>query len=330
MGISIIICCFNSANRIEETIDFLFLQETPSNLLWEIIVVNNASTDNTDEMVFKLARRDSQNRLRLVHEQAPGLANARKKGVEASIYDLLIFCDDDNHLESDYLAQAFQLMSENVEIGVGGALVKPKLPFYPGKWIEANYSALAIGQQSVKSGYVDWVFGAGMVFRKEIFNKLQEKGINLMLSGRLGSKQTSGDDAEMCRLASFIGYKIYYSNKLVLHHQISAHRLTRWSFIKANFLNVYHVIYFYLLDNLMKRPTMSSGKMYVNFLQTVTYNVFYFLPRILLGKNNFFSFMMFFQNLQLLAWLALKRNHFSHSYKTIKANLYNGQQGQGL
>jgi glycosyltransferase involved in cell wall biosynthesis len=326
-GISVIICCFNSAKRIGETLEFLFQQKTPSSLLWEIIVVNNASTDNTEEMIFKLSGKDSQSRLRLVNEPAPGLAKARKKGVDTSRYDLLIFCDDDNHLEPDYLAQAFQLMSQNLEIGVGGGLVKPKLPFYPGKWIEANYAALAIGQQSIESGYVDWVFGAGMVFRKEIFNKLKEKGITLMLSGRIGSKQTSGDDAEMCRLASFIGYRIYYSNKLILHHQISAHRLTRWSFIKANFLNVYHVIYFYLLDNLMKRPSMSSRKMYLKFLKNAFFNVFYFLPRVLLGKNNFFSFMMLFQNLQLLAWLALKGNDFSHSYKTIKANLYNGKQG---
>jgi glycosyltransferase involved in cell wall biosynthesis len=327
-GISVIICCYNSELRIEETLNFIFLQKTPPSLLWEVIVVNNASTDNTEGVVSKFNHVDSQKRLRLVNEPAPGLAKARQKGIQTSIYDFLLFCDDDNHLESDYIRRAFELMSDNREIGVAGGWIKPKLPFYPGKWIEANYPALAIGQPSSKPGYVDWVFGAGMVLRKQIFNTLKEKGISLMLSGRLGAKQTSGDDAEMCQLARFVGYKVLYSPDLVLYHKISAHRLTRWSFVKANFMNVYHVIYFYLLENLIKQANISTRKIYFRFINTRFHSLFYFFPRIFFGRNNFFSFMMFFQNFQLLFWVFLKRKHFSETHKSIKANLYDGSAKQ--
>ncbi len=325
-GVSIVICCHNSATRISETLKYLSEQQFSISIPWEVIVVNNASSDNTVEVAHTWGGKFGNSNFKIIDQTIPGLAAARQKGIEFSAYSLLIFCDDDNHLESNYVQEAYILMNQNPQVGVAGGWVQPKLPFYPGKWIEANYAALAIGRQSATSGYVNWVFGAGMIFRKKIFNELKDRGIKFMLTGRLGVKQTSGDDAEMCRLARFIGYKIYYSNKLILHHQISAHRLTRWSFIKANFMNVYHVIYFYLLDNLINHPDMSSRDMHFKFLHKASYSILYFLPRVFLGKNNFYSFMMLFQNLQLLAWLSLKRKHFSHAYKTIKTNLYHGNK----
>ena len=49
-GISIIICCFNSASRIEETLRHVFSLSVPENLSCEILLVNNRSTDNTKEV----------------------------------------------------------------------------------------------------------------------------------------------------------------------------------------------------------------------------------------------------------------------------------------
>jgi glycosyltransferase involved in cell wall biosynthesis len=326
-GVSVIMCCYNSAERIEETLDFLYAQKIKGDFPWEIIIVNNASTDNTKELVTRIQQthRDPY-RLCLVDELSPGLSSARKKGVAESTYDLLIFCDDDNHFDDNYVDEAFRLMSQKPEVGIAGGWAKPKLPFYPGKWIEGNYTALAIDEKPGESRYVDWVFGAGMVFRKQIFEEFKREGLSLMLSGRKGARQTSGDDAEMCYLARFIGYKVYYSASLILHHKISPHRLTRWSFVKANFLNVYPVVYFYLLESLMKRPDALAKSIYVRFFGSRLYQLMYFLPRIFFGKYNFYSFILFFQNFQLLGWLFFKGNGFATTYRQIKTNLYHGDR----
>jgi glycosyltransferase involved in cell wall biosynthesis len=52
-GVSVIICCYNSRERIEKTLDFIFAQEVEGAIPWEIIIVDNASTDDT----FLIAQR---------------------------------------------------------------------------------------------------------------------------------------------------------------------------------------------------------------------------------------------------------------------------------
>lgn len=324
-GISVVICCYNSAPRIQETLHYLFLQHIRPGLNYEIVLVDNASTDNTKEKIFDALRESNHGILvTIVDETIPGLASARKKGLETARYELIIFCDDDNHLDEQYLTNAYELMQEHPEVGIAGGWIRPKLPFYPGKWLEGNYAALAIGKRFEESGYVDWVFGAGMVIRRKVFETFMDKGIQLMLSGRLGSKQTSGDDAEMCQLAQFVGYKVYFSIDLILDHKISAHRLTRWSFIKGNYRNVYPVVYFYLLTELIKRPDLSVTRCYIAFLRDCFYRTFYFFPRTLIGRFKFYSFTMLFQNVQLLLWLLMRSRNFKNTYRSVIKNLYHG------
>src|SRR5258708_30967396 len=291
--------------------------------MWELIVINNASTDNTSQIVDEYKKKKEVNvKIKLLDEPLPGLMNARRKGIENSAYDLLIFCDDDNHLERDYLKQAFRIMREKPEVAIAGGWCKPKLPFYPGKWIEPNYAALAIEASPKPRGYVDWVFGAGMVVRKNIFLELHNRDIKMVLLGRKGSKQTSGDDAELCYLVRFIGHKIYYCPELILNHNVASNRLTRWSFIKANYRNVFMIVYFFLLDKLISNPDIHLQTLYLSFVKQRIKNVFYYLPRAVIERNNFFSFMMFYQNVQLVFWSLIRKQTFENTYSTIKNNLY--------
>src|SRR6478609_956988 len=87
-GISVVICCYNSATRIQETLHFLFLQKTPPGFNYEIILVNNASTDNTKEKILAaLQESNKETSVIVVDETTPGLASARKKGLETSRYE---------------------------------------------------------------------------------------------------------------------------------------------------------------------------------------------------------------------------------------------------
>lgn len=172
------------------------------------------------------------------------------------------------------------------------------------------------------SGYVDWVFGAGMLMRKRIVEQLNEKGIEFLLSDRIGTKQTSGGDGEICQLTKFLGYQVYYSSDLILDHAISPSRLTRWSFIKANFMNVYPVVYFYVLESIIKERKRQAYELYADFIYKVVKDFFYYSPRTLFGKYKFYSFIMLFQNIQLIGWLLSRKNKFNDLYKMVKANLY--------
>ena len=322
-GISVIICCFNSSQRLPQTLACLSRQKLPESFHWEIIVIDNASTDETAVVAKEKWKENGISFVPLViaYQGQPGLMYARQKGIEISSYNLILFCDDDNHLSPDYVSSAFRLMEEKKEVYILGGYAKPKLPFYPGKWIEDLYSALAIGRQAEKDSYVNWVYGAGMVVRKSIFDELKRKGIEFLLSGRKGGKQTFGEDSEICLLTKLLGHKVYYSTSLELDHAISVNRLRKMHFINANYKNVFPLVVLFLIEKVIENKEVLEKKLYKEKLKTSVSMIFFFLPRCFLGKHQFYSFIMLLQNTQLALWMLLRRDDFAKLFFRIRRNI---------
>ncbi len=326
-GVSVIVCCYNSSNRIKETLYFLSRQESEHPLQWEILILDNCSTDNTRAIAEEYWQSlKSKKSIRFIDVPTPGLSAARQRGVYEAQYSIIVFCDDDNHLATNYVSRSHQLLCLHNKVGIMGGWVKPKLSHCPGDWIVDFYPALAIGKQAEEASYVNWVFGAGMVIRKEIFQKLNAAGIQCMLSDRVGLKQTSGGDAELCILGSFLGYKVYYSPELQMYHAIAPHRLSRLAFLNANYLNVFPLIYIYLIERIAVDRFQSRAFLYKSYLLERIRMTIHFIPRIFFGKHNFYSFIMVYQNLQLFLWLALRKKRFYRTAKDIELNLYSGKE----
>lgn len=152
-GVSIIICCYNSESKIAKTLGHISKQKTRTNVLWETILVNNASADNTKAVcestwnAFK-----NPNPFYIVDQPVPGLIAARKKGISKARYDYIVFCDDDNWLSPDYIQTAFEIFEENPNIGVCGGYNTPvsdvPLPF----WFERFHRSYATGEQGTGFG----------------------------------------------------------------------------------------------------------------------------------------------------------------------------------
>src|SRR5262245_13852353 len=114
-GVSIIICCHNSAARLPETLAHLAVQKTPPNLPWEVVIVDNASTDDTAEAARTFWPKDHPRPLRIVREESLGLSQARIKGLAEARYEYITFADDDNWLCPEWIqtvAATFQLHPE--------------------------------------------------------------------------------------------------------------------------------------------------------------------------------------------------------------------------
>ena len=319
--ISVVVCCYNSSSRLPETIQHLAQQNIQSGFNWEIINIDNASTDNTKLVAQQELNKTTNIDYRIIDELEKGLARARERGVKEAKFGIIIFCDDDNHLQPDYLEKARSLMASRPEVGILGGLVKPKLAYYPGKWIEAMYTAMGIGARGSEDGYTDWVFGAGMAIRKKIFTDLKERNIEFILSDRVGSKQTAGGDSELCELAKFIGYKIYYSSSLVLYHYMQAYRLKKSFFFKGH-STIYSLIYLWILGALLKiKSKQNYDNLYKTLLWQKTRDIFYYLPRIFIGKYRFYSFLSFYQSILTVGWLVLRKNKFDRLYHAVVINL---------
>jgi glycosyltransferase involved in cell wall biosynthesis len=231
-GVSVILCCYNSAERISATLKHLAQQITPEDFYWEVILIDNASTDNTAEVVLSVWDQVKHNNvdLRIINEPMSGQVFARKKGVSESKYEYIVFCDDDNWLDESYVYTAYIRMGSDPSIGIAGGQNYPvsDIDTYP-PWFEEYKDKYATGIPAEKSADVSlrgFILGAGMITRKSLFIELNDEKYPSLLNGRNGEKLSTGDDFEYCKRALLRGYKLYYDEGLKLEHFIPAQRLT--------------------------------------------------------------------------------------------------------
>lgn len=229
-GVSVIICCYNSAKRLPETLRHLALQEVPTNIPWEVIVVNNASTDDTVQVAEQeWTTYNLSVSFRILDQPNPGLSNARDKGFEVATYEYCLFCDDDNWLQKDYVRIAFETMESDPMIGAAGGQGEPI--FEGGKpiWFNDKVWGYAIGKQLPKSGYVDRnkgkLFGAGLIVNKKKWESLKLPFETMLCGDRTGLKLQSGGDTELCFIMVVNGYKLFYNEDLKFKHLIEKKRL---------------------------------------------------------------------------------------------------------
>lgn len=221
-GISVIICCYNSSERIPKTVEHLFAQKLSDGMTMEIIIVDNASKDATTAVAQKLW--DAQVNLpqvtfQVVPEIEPGLSYAREKGMSISSYKYLLFCDDDNWLNENYVQRTYTFLKEHKDYGAVGGNGKAACEITPPIWFEKFSSIYALGCRN--NGDVTNVYGAGMGVKKSLI-----QGYKTKLSDRKGNSLASGGDSEWCMQIQKQGYKIRQVCDNTFFHFIPKERLT--------------------------------------------------------------------------------------------------------
>lgn len=235
VGVSIVICCFNSAIRIEKTLKYLLKQSQYGSIPWEVIVVDNGSTDHT----ISVAERTWDTRhgfsLRVVQEPMPGLSNARIRGFEAARYEYVSFVDDDNGVAENWVATVFKRMDSDAAIGACGCYIEGALDGPQPEWWNKYCGAFAIGRQWQASGDVShskgWLYGAGLTVRKSAFELLRKNGFQFATTDRKGTQLTGGGDTELCYALKGAGYKLWLDWDLQLEHTVPRQRL-HWDYLR--------------------------------------------------------------------------------------------------
>ena len=233
LGVSLIICTYNGASRLPETLHRLSLQQAPESVRWEVIVVNNASTDET-EAVARACRPKDGIDFRVVNEPKPGLSHARSRGVQEARYEIVSFIDDDNRVSSNWVQTLSDLMSSRPEIGACGGACDPVFESDPPEWFEQYRGNYVIGTQGTRAGDVTeergWLWGAGLSIRKSVWLRLLDLGFAPMLKDREGEKLSSCGDIELSYAIRLSGHRLWYEPALKIDHYIPRRRLN-WNYV---------------------------------------------------------------------------------------------------
>jgi glycosyltransferase involved in cell wall biosynthesis len=233
LGLSIVICTHNGKNRLEKVLEHINCLHIPDDLFWEVLVVDNASTDDTTDWVYNSSLTQVWNfKISLFQEPTPGLNVARLTGARSAKYDWLLFCDDDNLLDSNYVQIWFEVITTYQNLGaVGGrGISKTEIPLPD--WFNDFSHSYAVGPQFEKTGFIrqgSALYGAGLFVLKTPVLNIINSGFKMVMSDRESGKLTSGGDLEWCYLLQLAGLHLYYDERMIFEHKISSKRL-HWDY----------------------------------------------------------------------------------------------------
>jgi glycosyltransferase involved in cell wall biosynthesis len=261
---------------LPKTLEYLAAQKSLHSIQWEVILVNNNSTDSTKELavnIWKSFREPAH--LLIVDEIRPGLSFAREKGISVARYDIILFCDDDNWLKEDYIATVWHNFQKHQYLGaLGGwssAVFEGKQP----DWFDRFKGNFAVGEPLPRSGYLknvnDYIYGAGMALSKQAINDLKLKGFRQILSDRKGSALSSGGDVELIYALKLIGYNVMYDESLHFYHYMPIARM-QWEYLKKLRQSMYwsNFVLGIYTDTLKQKP-IDIVWMFKRLLKSVQY-----------------------------------------------------------
>lgn len=231
MDFTVAICTYNGGNRLPRLFACLKSQLIPEHLFWEILVIDNNSTDNTAQIIAECqATWNLPIPFKYFFEIEQGAAFARKRAVQEAKAPLIGFLDDDNLPAPDWVASAILFGREHPLAGAYGSQVEGK---FEGE-LPANFERiqpfLAITERgSEPKLYTPWKKvlppGAGLVVRRKAW--LASVPQHCILRGRTPESMLTGEDLEVVSYIQKAGWEIWYNPKMQIKHQIPAYRLQR-------------------------------------------------------------------------------------------------------
>ncbi|HUG10847.1 MAG TPA: glycosyltransferase [Opitutaceae bacterium] len=231
MRISVVICTHNpAADRLLATLEALKMQTVPADT-WETVIIDNASDHfPAQDMVAFHAPSNT----RIVRESELGLTAARKRGLREARAPIVIFVDDDNVLDSDYLDASLELMESDPRIGAAGGRSFPFFEKQPESWHSEFFSLLAlrdpgdkllVTEPGARTYPVFAPIGAGLVLRATAAAAWLEKAVENAPPDRRGSSLSSAGDNDLVFTILEANWSVAYSPRLRLTHMIPASRL---------------------------------------------------------------------------------------------------------
>ncbi|MBC6367482.1 hypothetical protein DDT91_11835 [Algoriphagus sp. AK58] len=227
-GFSVIICTYNGRKRLGVTLNHIINLSIPVGYDFELIIVDNRSSDLSLQFCKDfLEGLHSTIKIKYLSENNPGKAYALEKAFDNASFSHAIICDDDNWLEPNYLTIASQVLEKFPDIGIVGGKSVPQIECEIPDWFPLVESAFVIGGQAKAPGYMDgineYVWGAGMIFKMEIWDKLRSQDFSLVTGKNVG--KAVGEDSELSLLARILGYRLYYQDTLVFKHFMPKERI---------------------------------------------------------------------------------------------------------
>jgi len=203
----------------------------------ELLIVDNASSDGTPQLLAASDWRKPWMNVRVVREEKLGLSNARNRAIQEATEEYIVFMDDDETPDPHWLDAYERVIVTERPDAMGGRI---KVLFEDGErpaWLQDELlgflGQLDHGGAARRLAALDTpIFGGNFAFRKCVFASIGAFDAGL---GRKGSANTGGEDTEIYRRMIASGCNVWWVPNAVIHHRIQVAKLRRRYFLDLHF-----------------------------------------------------------------------------------------------
>lgn len=211
MKLSVLICTRNRAKSLASTLERFFAQRFAADYDFELVIVDNASTDETRQVAERfLQHPDFASRMFYLPEKKAGLSRARNAGLKAARGEIIVFTDDDVLVTENWLDEIHREFAADPNLFVLGGRV---LLARAGLQEVAVFPATERREIVFPNGG-GVAMGANMAFRREVFDRVGLFDVRL----GAGTFFAGGEDIELFYRALKAGYKFVYAPNVLVYH----------------------------------------------------------------------------------------------------------------
>jgi glycosyltransferase involved in cell wall biosynthesis len=228
LKIAVVICTYNRSAYIKDAMESLYNQTLPRDA-YEVIVVNNNSTDNTQQVCETFIASHADGHLYYFNESRQGASFARNKGAALARSPLLCFMDDDAIADKDYLERIVTFFEQHPDAGgLGGRIIPRYIPREP-EWM-SHYVSSLVGHFHYSNGISifapnKYPLESNMIIRKADFDAIG--GFSTALPGVVGTLRIGGEGKDFFFRLKALGRVIYYDPAVRVQHVVETVKLTR-------------------------------------------------------------------------------------------------------
>ncbi|NDJ16696.1 hormogonium polysaccharide biosynthesis glycosyltransferase HpsE [Myxacorys almedinensis] len=241
LDFTVAIRSYNSADKLLAILEQLRLQSHVESICWEIVIVDNNSTDNTAEIVKQYQSDWHQPwELRYIFEPKQGAAIARRRAIEEAKGTLIGFLDDDNIPTLTWVAAAYTFGQQHPKAGAYGSRILPQYEVEPPQNFDriAHYLPTMERKDSFRydSHKRGLPVGAGLVIRRQVW--LDQVSPHQIVQGPVGNGfALKGEETEALSHIKLANWEIWYAPDMTIVHQIP-----RWRLERSYLLNFFRTI----------------------------------------------------------------------------------------
>jgi glycosyltransferase involved in cell wall biosynthesis len=226
MKFSVAICTWNRAALLQRTLESLCQLRLPAGWHWQVVLVDNNSTDETPQVIRDLTSRLP---LRSVQEPRQGHSAARNRAVESCDGDVIVWTDDDVEVDPRWLIEYGTTIDRTPEASFWGGPIRPKFLASRPSWLVKNwgvcqgcFAARELGDEAIELTADRLPYGANFAVRTPILRRFpfDEK------LGRKGDKLIGDDEVDVLQRIIGAGHRGYWVPGAAVHHLIPPERMT--------------------------------------------------------------------------------------------------------